>query len=262
MNIKPFMPDEQEKPLDTLAHDGGMTAILRSIACIGDSLSSGEFEGRDALGNTTYHDMFEHSWGQYLARMAGITARNFSRGGMTAEEYCRSFGEANGFWNPELACNAYIIALGVNDLCHRNATFGDVAALHPDNLRQHDGSFIGYYAEIVGRIREFRPDAKFFFVTMPRDNFPSYIGEKLRELLYELADIIPNAYVIDLWQYGPEYDASFRKQFYLGGHMNPAGYLLTARMIGSYIDYIIRHHMEDFKELGFIGTPHGRKHHN
>ena len=41
--------------------------------------------------------------------------------------------------------------------------------------------------------------------------------------------------------------------FYLGGHMNPCGYILTARQVMSYIDYIIRHNMRDFKEVGFIG---------
>ena len=38
------------------------------------------------------------------------------------------------------------------------------------------------------------------------------------------------------------------------GHMTPAGYLLTAKMTAAYIDYIIRHNMQDFKEVGFIGT--------
>lgn len=38
------------------------------------------------------------------------------------------------------------------------------------------------------------------------------------------------------------------------GHLNPMGYALTAKMTASYIDYIIRHNTEDFKEVGFIGT--------
>ena len=32
------------------------------------------------------------------------------------------------------------------------------------------------------------------------------------------------------------------------------GYELTARMVMSYIDYIIRHNMDDFKHVGLIGT--------
>ena len=75
MNIEPFFPRAKEKPLDTLVGDGGLCGVFRTIGCVGDSLSSGEFESLDASGNKTYHDMFEYSWGQYLARMAGLTAR-------------------------------------------------------------------------------------------------------------------------------------------------------------------------------------------
>ena len=39
-----YLFNEKEKPLDTLLHDGGFCGIFRSIVCIGDSLSSGEFE--------------------------------------------------------------------------------------------------------------------------------------------------------------------------------------------------------------------------
>ncbi len=35
--------------------------------------------------------------------------------------------------------------------------------------------------------------------------------------------------------------------------MNPCGYMLAAKMVVSYIDYIIRHNMKDFKEVAFIG---------
>ena len=53
-----------------------------------------------------------------------------------------------------------------------------------------------------------------------------------------------------------EFDEEFKKKFFLVGHMNPAGYLLFSQMVISYIDYIIRHNMEDFKQIGFIGTPY------
>ncbi len=36
--------------------------------------------------------------------------------------------------------------------------------------------------------------------------------------------------------------------------MNAAGYLLTAKLVIGYIDYLIRHNMEDFSQVGFIGT--------
>ena len=45
MKINEFLQvTEEEKPLDRLITDGGFCGIFRTIACIGDSLSSGEFE--------------------------------------------------------------------------------------------------------------------------------------------------------------------------------------------------------------------------
>ena len=50
------------------------------------------------------------------------------------------------------------------------------------------------------------------------------------------------------------YDAFFYQNFAMGGHLTPAGYLLTGKMVASYIDYIIRHNLHDFDQVGFIGT--------
>ena len=58
------------------------------------------------------------------------------------------------------------------------------------------------------------------------------------------------------WQwngFSPVQDAEYRRNFYLGGHLNAAGYLLTSRMVAAYMDYIIRNHPEDFAQVGFIG---------
>ena len=106
--------DETEKPLETLVTNGGMCGIFRTLGCIGDSLSSGEFQSRDADGKPGYHDLYEYSWGQYIAREAGLTAYNFSKGGMTAKVFIDSFGKSKGFYDSDKLCQAYIIAMGVN----------------------------------------------------------------------------------------------------------------------------------------------------
>lgn len=38
----------------------------------------------------------------------------------------------------------------------------------------------------------------------------------------------------------------------MNGHMNPCGYVLTAKMVMSYIDYIIRHDMKKFELVGMM----------
>ena len=61
--------------------------------------------------------------------------------------------------------------------------------------------------------------------------------------------------MLDFRQYAPVYDKDFYKTFGLGGHLNSMGYLLTARMVVSYIDYIVRSDLPRFARVGCINTP-------
>lgn len=180
MNMKEYysvVPGE--KPLDRMVTDGGFTGIFRSICCIGDSLSSGEFESLDANGSVGYHDMFEFSWGQFIARDTGAAVYNFSRGGMTAKEYIESFAEANGFWDTDKLCRCYIVALGVNDLFGLNQEVGTVSDMNPDENGNYKDTFASYYGRLVKRIKDMNPDAYFFFMSMPEYGDGGDRGERL-----------------------------------------------------------------------------------
>lgn len=260
MDIRDFYYKDGEKPLDSLVTDGGFCGIFRRIACIGDSLSSGEFEGKTEQGQKTFHDMFDYSWGQYIARMAGTTVLNFSAGGMSAKEYLTKFAPQKGFFDTDKACQAYIIALGVNDVTQTvdgKIEFGELSDISFTNGCKD--TFAGNYGKIIMKYKAIAPDAKFFLVTMPHcyenEKITPY-NDKHRELLYGMTELFDNTYVIDLREYAPKYDAEFKRNFFLAGHMNAAGYLLTAKMIASYIDYIIRKNPDDFRQAGFIGTPY------
>ena len=244
-----------EKPLNSFVGSYSNTSIFRTMAFIGDSLSSGEFETVDCNGNRGYHDLYDYSWGQYIARNNGLLAYNFSCGGMTAKWYLDSFAEEKGFWDKKKACQAYVIALGVNDIYNQNMKIGtaeDITATHPDGERP----FISYYAEIIKKYKEISPDAKFFFVTFPNEgnNRDNSKTQGMINALYALAEHFDNSYVINLYKYGPVYDDEFRSRYFLHGHMNPMGYIFTAKLIDSYIDYIIRTNPKDFSNVGFIGT--------
>lgn len=253
-NMVNELSDEMERPLYRVAVNGGFTRIFRKIGCIGDSLSSGEFQLRNEQGEYEYYDMYEYSWGQHIARMTGSTVYNFSKSGMTAKEYVEKYADKCGFWNPEKACQAYIIALGVND--RRLIEMGSIDDIDFEDYRNNRKTFAGYYATIVQRLKEIQPRAKFFFVTIPRDEDQKWVkvNETHYELLKGMVERFSNAYLIDLRTYAPVYTEAFKKKFFLHGHMNPCGYVYTADMIASYIDYIIRQNMKDFDEIGFIGT--------
>lgn len=258
MNIDDFINGPAgEKPLDRLVPDGGYCGIFRRIGCVGDSLSSGEFESMDENGNRGYHDMFEYSWGQYIARMTGSKVYNFSQGGMTAEQYCESFADHWGFFNNDKLCQAYIIALGVNEI-YQKKLLGSISDIDINDYNNNQKTFAGYYAKIIQRLKQNQPKAKFFLMTPPRTNKDEDTEkeyENLSEIIRSMAKLFDYTYILDFRKYAPVYDQKFKDAFYLGGHMNPMGYMLTAKMTASYIDYIVRHNMDDFKQVGFIGTP-------
>ena len=256
MDWKNELFSKEEKPLDKLVEGYSHTSVFRTIAFVGDSLSSGEFETRDENNVAGYHDLYDYSWGQYIARKNGLKAYNFSRGGMTAKEYIESFANEQGFWDKCKACQAYVIALGVNDIYNKNMEIGSVEDIDIENYLHNKPTFVGYYAMIIQKYKEISPDAKFFFVTFPNSNTPERDDKThgMINLLYSFAEHFDNSYVIDLYKYGPVYDEEFKKIFFMYSHMNPSGYVLTARIIDSYIDYIVRHNPDDFSTIGFVGT--------
>ena len=260
MDLTKYLKIEGEKPLENMVSNGGYCSILRKIVCIGDSLSSGEFESY-MNGKKGYHDSYDYSWGQFLARDAGCTVLNCSKGGMTAEKYDQ-FASEKGYYNDEYKANAYIIALGVNDVSRSLEglyEIGNANEIDPEDYNNNKSDAIGYYARIISKYKKLQPKAKFFLVTPPKNGKSderAQLYDKLSNELRKLATVFDNCYVIDLREYAPVYDQNFKDLFYLGGHLNPMGYRLTAIMIESYIDYIIRNNFEDFKQIGFVGTPY------
>ncbi len=251
--------DLPENPLENAVPDGGLCAIFRTLGVVGDSLSSGEFEALTADGVRSWHDKFEYSWGQFIARRCGLKAFNFSRGGMTAKEFNASFGTACGFDKPENVCQAYIIALGVNDVLNTGLPVGSLDDIDFENYENNKPTFAGEYAKILQKIKKMQPKARIFLMSMPNDecrgnqNRLDTIAAH-RDLLVSLAEKFEFTYVLDFFKYAPIYDEEFRRNYYLGGHLNAAGYKLTADFVMSYIDYIIRKNPEDFCQVGFIGT--------
>ena len=244
-----------EKPLENIKENGGFTSIFQTICCIGDSLSSGEFEYLNPLNEKFYFDKFEYSWGQFISRMTGNKIYNFSRGGMTAKEYMLSFGDLNNLWDENKKSDCYIIALGVNDLLNMRMPLGNIEDIDLNDYNKNKDTFCGWYARIIQKYKLINPTARFFFVTMPNENdHNNEIKEQHKELLFNLTKIFKYSYVIDLFTYAPVYDKEFKSKFFLEDHMNPAGYYFTALLISSYIDYIIRKNFSQFKQVGFIST--------
>ena len=252
------MKNLEENPLKELIPDGGFTAIFRTMAVIGDSLSSGEHTGFDGK-TTTYNDYYEYSWGQYMARKCGMQVYNFSCGGLTAKGYV-NYSNITKSYMPEKACQAYIIALGRNDMNQWDdyeygfGSMDDVDFENPDNNRD---SFVGHYVKIIQKYRQIQPKSRIFVMTMPvSSNDKGEKDEKCdkhAEFLRKLPEYFEFLYVIDLRKYAPIHDEDFVSIYYCDSHLNAMGYLLTAEQVCTYIDYIIRNNPKDFNQVAFIG---------
>ena len=198
-DMKAYLGNNNEEPLDRIVQDGGMCRIFRKIGCIGDSLSSGEHESLDEKGNKGFHDFYDYSWGQFMARNIGSTVYNFSAGGLKAKDFIENYADFKGVFNQDKLCQCYIIALGVNDLVVDKFELGCVSDLDIDYPQNSKNTFAGYYGRIILRIKTAQPRAKIFLVTFPRqDDYSSY---GMTKLLYDFAAKFDCVYVIDLEKY-------------------------------------------------------------
>lgn len=251
-------------PLDNIIRDGGMMNIFRRIGCIGDSLSSGEFE-YDNNGETGYWDCYEYSWGKQIERITGIEMTNFSRGGLTAYQIYKEADEKNSpvddinkLFDSDNAKQAYIIALGVNDIRGKDVLKGIYGGhignaqtdIELDDYEKNAPTVVGWYAKIIQRLQRIQPDAKFFLVTIPNEYG---VEGPFAEAVRDIAKKLKNCYVIDLYKDAPPYDEEFHEKYFCG-HMNAMGYVLSAYYIMTYIDWIIRNNMKDFAYVQFIGS--------
>lgn len=173
---------------------------------------------------------------------------------MTAKTFCNSFAEKCGVYEPENICQSYIIALGVNDIINQGQEIGTIDDIGKSGCFDNGESFAGYLGQIIKALRTKQPKAKVFLMTMPKeDESTNVLRKKHAELLCDITKMYEGTYVIDLFEYAPVFDEEFRRNFFLDGHMNASGYILIAKMVMSYIDYIVRNNPEDFTQVGFIG---------
>lgn len=253
MNTDIFTVTKGEKPLDNIKETCGFAGIFKEIGVIGDSLSSGEFEAHDKDGNITYNDMYQYSWPAVLQRLTDTKYNNYSRGGMTAKEYLDSWADANGFWQKN---QAYIIALGNNDIFVFNHGIGNATDIDLKDCRNNADTFFGNLGRIIVRLKQLQKDARIFIVAMERRGEPQKdaIIKAVALELQKVCEMFDFTYLIDMTTYGPVYDHKVRTKYGMGFHPNAMGYYAYALMIGNYIDYIIRSKPAEFSEVPFIGT--------
>lgn len=238
-----------DTPLERIRNDAGLMAIFRHVGCIGDSLASGEAVYKKADGSTSGKDLFEYSWGQYLARMTGNTYYNWSRGGLRCDTFLSSSMAVECF-DGEHKCEAYVIGLGQNEN-NKKYTIGTAADIDMNDYTQNPDTYYGNYGRIIQKIQQLQPKAKIFVLTDP---LKAVETAGYNAAVREIAGMFQNVYLVDLFTYGTTlYSSGFLYQQKRGGHFNAVGYFVCAMIIATYIDWIIKKNPTEFREVEFIG---------
>lgn len=244
-----------DNPFAKILDNAGMMEIFLNVGCIGDSLSSGECISGPVNGEFGYNDLYQYSWGQYLARMTGNKYYNFSKGGLSTKTFLQGlYPNSSQFDDGDHLCEAYTIGLAqndYNDAVENEIDFAEYIGTTADINTETD-SFYGRYSKIIANIKEIQPKAKIFVFTDPLQTTEE---AGFNDAIRHIAENTENVYLVDLYRYGSQlYDNLRHTRWYRYGHFSACGYRMCALYIATYIDYIIRHNPKEFEQVEFIGT--------
>ena len=239
-----------DTPLGVVRADPGLLSCFLNVGCIGDSLASGESVYTQADGSNGYADLYEHSWGQYLARMTGNKYYNWSSGGHTTETWLTS-SYATECFDGEHKCEAYIIGLGQNDY-NRGLAIGGSSDIDVANHNNNASSYYGNYGKIISKIKEIQPRARIFVLTDPSSATET---AGYNDAVREIATMFSNVYLVDLYEHGRDlFNSGVIAACSRSGHFNAIGYREISLIIASYIDWVMRNDVSEFVDIEFIGT--------
>lgn len=108
-------------------------------------------------------------------------------------------------------------------------------------------------------MREFRPKAPIFILTIPKERDIDAQRIPANEKIRAIASKFENTWVLDWEKYSTptmEEQRVLMKFLKNGSHGNALGYSYEAKMCATYIDWIIRHNMDAFRNIQFILNDH------
>ena len=250
---------DSQNPLEIIKQDGGMLSIFDSITCIGDSLTAGCYEHTET-GSTVWTTIEKYAYPTHIAKMTGCKVQNYGRSGRTAldgDNSWLSWADSQGWLTADDKTDAYIIALGTNDIGVEGGFSGDVTTDIAESYANNAVTSVGGYDKIIRRILENQPKAKIFCVCLPHTRNTAETIAVANTAIKAIAELYPdNCYVLDLETYYVQRSdvSAYKVKYYNGGHRNAMGYKELANVYATYIDWIIRNNIADFANVQFVET--------
>ena len=229
-----------ENDIHNLYYENDIWKVFHRVGIIGDSLASGESASNEG-GTTIYHDLYQFSWGQCMARDSGNTYFNFSKGGLTTKTW---YTDANYGYpaasQPDKICDMYIIGLGQND-AGQHMTVGTSADINMSNPDLNADTFYGNYGKIIQKMRELAPKAPIFVCSRPTVSASNEYETAIRAM----PTLFSNVYLLDMYKHVNDYyDAnSIIRRCLRSGHYNAVE-----------ISNVMKENLDDFLQVEFINT--------
>ena len=218
------------------------------VGIIGDSLASG-----DVNTSSGAIDFKNFSWGKYLERKLGINVSLFTSGGASTRTWL-----TNTAWGLPVAqtdpCECYFIGLGVNDFANLGESYlGTIADVHVGNESANADTFYGNYSKIIAGLKAIQHRAKFFTFTMPYNAGTESRRSPFNNAIRSVCALYDSVVVLDLnvdsFYTGDLFNATWHKY-----HSTAIGYKVMADHIVSITNKYILSHIDEFKDVQFIGT--------
>lgn len=218
---------------------------FKHVGCIGDSLASGECS--TSTGQLV--DLYEISWGQFMAKYTNCTYYNFSKGGLTTKSWLTHEKGLPLATDGNHKCEAYIIGLGVNDF-NQHLNVGSLSDINDSDFSLNADSFYGNYGKIIQNLKALYPKAKFFLLTSPL--FMS--NQNYNNAIREIANHFENCYLIDVYEDRAIFETGFIKNQQRNAHYNAIGYNYIAKYLLDKLNNYIYNNSEEFSRIEFINT--------
>lgn len=232
------------KKTNELVTNFELIGAFSRVGVIGDSLSVGHIYNKSTASASKRN--LNYSWVQYISKMTGQDWINYGESGLTSKTW---FESKNGYslLSSDENCQAYIIALGVND--RGDLTVGTSEDINLTDSSNNNDTFYGWYGKIIQELQKKKNDCKIFVFTIP---YP-YENTSFNEAIRDMANIFDGIYIVDLQaNYNNYFTSGIIAKDFIGNHYTAIGYKAIASVNMKAMNDVMENNFEDFQDIAFI----------
>lgn len=232
--------------LKNTSFNGHTCDIFRTVACCGDSYTSGYI----AEGNKVTQTNFDFAWPSFMERLTGNKYYNFGSSGATSVTWRTATNGLKAVTKATQNFQAFLIGLGLND------ALTSLPIGTGDDFGMNETTFYGAMGKTLFELVADYDNAHYFMMTIPsKDAKYAPYNAAIRDIMCtQCADwmVIPNHFhVLDLEQYVDLYQSKTITDDYHAtkGHYSAIGYQQFAEILRYVWSEYINNNIAKFRDV-------------